>query len=106
MLAAPAAAQEQAPTDADFTIVARDHRFTPDRLEVSQDDLVRITLRSEDRPHSFVIDAYRIVKRAGSGQTISFEFRADQAGAFAFYCNLTSDPGCRDMKGTLVVKGK
>ncbi|HVG84064.1 MAG TPA: hypothetical protein VM820_06075, partial [Vicinamibacterales bacterium] len=70
------------------------------------DDLVRITLRSEDRPHSFVIDAYRIVKRAGSGQTISFEFRADQAGAFAFYCNLTSDPGCRDMKGTLVVKGK
>jgi heme/copper-type cytochrome/quinol oxidase subunit 2 len=106
MLAAPAAAQEQAPNRRDFTIVARDYRFTPDRLEVSQDDLVRITLRSEDRPHSFVIDAYRIVKRAGSGQTISFEFRADQAGAFAFYCNLTSDPGCRDMKGTLVVKGK
>ena len=74
VLAAPAAAQEQAPNRRDFTIVARDYRFTPDRLEVSQDDLVRITLRSEDRPHSFVIDAYRIVKRAGSGQTISFEF--------------------------------
>ena len=53
-----------------------------------------------------MIDAYRIVKRAAGGQTISFEFRADQAGAFAFYCNLTSDPGCRDMKGTLVVKGR
>ena len=99
-------AQEQAPNRRDFLIVAREHRFNPERLEVSQDDLVKITLRSEGQPHSFVIDAYRIVKRAGGGQTISFEFRADQAGTFEFYCNLTSDPGCRDMKGTLVVKAK
>jgi heme/copper-type cytochrome/quinol oxidase subunit 2 len=106
VLTTAAAGQEQAPNRRDFTIVARDYRFTPDRLEVSQDDLVKITLQSDDRPHSFVIDAYRIVKRAGGGQTISFEFRADRAGTFEYYCNLTSDPGCRDMKGTLVVKGK
>jgi cytochrome c oxidase subunit 2 len=99
-------AQEQAPNRRDFLIVARDYRFNPERLEVSQDDLVKITLRSEGRPHSFVIDAYRIVKRVGGGQTISFEFRADQAGTFEFYCNLTGDPGCRDMKGMLVVKTK
>jgi heme/copper-type cytochrome/quinol oxidase subunit 2 len=106
VLTTAASGQEQAPNRRDFTIVARDYRFTPDRLEVSQDDLVKITLQSDDRPHSFVIDAYRIVKRAGGGQTISFEFRADRAGTFEYYCNLTSDPGCRDMKGTLVVKGK
>jgi len=106
LLTAASSGQEQAPNRRDFTIVARDHRFTPERLEVSQDDLVKITLRSEDRPHSFVIDAYRIVKRVGGGQSVSFEFRADQAGTFEFYCNLTSDPGCKDMKGTLVVKGK
>jgi heme/copper-type cytochrome/quinol oxidase subunit 2 len=106
VLTTAAAGQEQAPNRRDFTIVARNYRFTPDRLEVSQDDLVKITLQSDDRPHSFVIDAYRIVKRAGGGQTISFEFRADRAGTFEYYCNLTSDPGCRDMKGTLVVKGK
>ena len=105
-LSVPARTQEQAPNRREFTIVARDHRFAPDRLEVSQDDLVRITLRSEDRPYSFVIDAYRIVKRASAGQTLSFEFRAHQAGTFEYYCNLTSDPGCREMKGTLVVKGR
>ena len=32
--------------------------------------------------------------------SITFEFRADQPGTFTFYCNLTTDPGCKDMKGT------
>jgi hypothetical protein len=93
-------AQDQAPNRREFTIVATDQQFSPARLEVSQDDLVRITLRSEDRAYSFAIDAYRIVKRAGTGQTTSFEFRADQAGSFDYYCNLT---GCT-ARGTLVVK--
>nr|MBA3269458.1 hypothetical protein [Acidobacteriota bacterium] len=61
---------------------------------------------SEDRPTSFAVDAYRIIKRAGADRTIVFEFRADQAGTFSFYCNLTSDALCREMKGTLVVKDK
>lgn len=99
-------AQEQAPNRREFTIIAKDHVFTPNRLEVTQDDLVRITLKSEDRPTSFAIDAYRIVKRAGGGLSTTFEFRADQAGTFTFYCNLTTDEGCNDMKGTLVVKQK
>jgi heme/copper-type cytochrome/quinol oxidase subunit 2 len=99
-------AQEQAPNRREFTIVAKDHAFTPNQLEVSQDDLVKITLKSEDRPSSFAIDAYRIVKRAGGGHTATFEFRADQAGTFTFYCNLTKDPGCAEMKGTLIVKAK
>ena len=99
-------AQEPSQNRREFTIVARDHTFTPNKLEVSQDDLVKITLRSEDRPTSFAIDAYRIVKRAQGGTSITFEFRADQPGTFTFYCNLTTDPGCTDMKGTLVVRGR
>ncbi|MGQ0735790.1 MAG: cupredoxin domain-containing protein [Acidobacteriota bacterium] len=106
VLALGAAAQDQAPNRRDITIVARDHVFAPARIEVAQDDLVRITLISEDRAYSFVIDAYRILKRVGAGQSIAFEMRADQAGTFPYYCNLTSDPGCRDMKGTLVVRPK
>lgn len=102
-LAGALAAQEQAPNRREFTVSARDHRYSPDRLEVSQDDLVTITFRSEDRPYSFVIDALRIVKRASGGQAVTFAFRADQPGTFTYYCNLTSDPDCRDMKGTLVV---
>jgi len=101
-----AGAQEQAPNRREFTITAKDHTFTPNKLEVSQDDLVKITLKSEDRPTSFAIDAYRIVKRAGGGHQTTFEFRADRAGTFTFYCNLTRDAGCKDMKGTLVVKAR
>jgi heme/copper-type cytochrome/quinol oxidase subunit 2 len=103
--AAAVAGQEQAPNRRDFTIVAQGAAYVPDRLEVSQDDLVKITFTSDDRPTSFAIDAYRIVKRAAGGQTITFEFRADQAGTFTFYCNL-SDERCKDMKGTLVVKAR
>ena len=97
-------AQEPSQNRREFTIVAKDHTFTPDKLDVSQDDIVKITLRSEDRPTSFAIDAYRIVKRAPGGTAITFEFRADQPGTFTFYCNLTMDPGCKDMKGTLNVR--
>jgi len=101
-----AATQEPQQNRRDFTIVAKDHVFTPNKLEVSQDDLVKITLTSEDRPASFAIDAYRIVKRVPGNSSITFEFRADQPGTFPFYCNLTKDPDCKDMKGTLNVRPK
>jgi heme/copper-type cytochrome/quinol oxidase subunit 2 len=106
LLAAFASAQEPAQNRREFVIVAKDHVFTPNQLDVSRDDLVKITLRSEDRPASFAIDAYRIVKRVAGNASITFEFRADQAGTFPFYCNLTKDPDCKDMTGTLVVKPK
>ena len=106
LAASIAAAQEPAQNRREFTIIAKDHVFTPDQLEVSQDDLVKITLRSEERPTSFAIDAYRIVKRAAGGTSITFEFRAHQPGTFSFYCNLTTDPGCQKMRGTLTVRAK
>jgi heme/copper-type cytochrome/quinol oxidase subunit 2 len=106
LMVAAVGGQDRAPNRRDVTLIARDHRFIPDRIEVRQDDLVRVTFTSEGRPASFAVDAYRILKRAGADQTIVFEFRADQAGAFTFYCSLTSDPQCRDMTGTLVVAPK
>jgi heme/copper-type cytochrome/quinol oxidase subunit 2 len=98
--------QDRAPNRRDIALVARDHQFIPERIEVRQDDLVRVTFTSEGQPTSFAIDAYRILKRAGADETIVFDFRADQAGTFTFYCSLTSDPQCREMKGTLVVAPK
>ena len=41
---------------------------------------------------------------ANAGQTVTFEFRADQAGTFDFYCNLKQDDRCRNMRGQLVVR--
>jgi nitrous oxide reductase len=76
-------------------------------IRVQKDDLVRITFSVEDIPHSFTIDRYRISKRAEPGKPVSFEFRADQAGEFEIYCNLTIDEQCaQKMKGRLVVEGK
>jgi heme/copper-type cytochrome/quinol oxidase subunit 2 len=100
------AAQEQAPTQREFDVTAKKYAFSPALLEAIQDDLVRITLHSDDIAHSFTVDAYRIAKRVGGGQTVTFEFRADQAGSFPIYCNLRHDEGCREMRGELVVRNR
>jgi heme/copper-type cytochrome/quinol oxidase subunit 2 len=78
--------------------------FAPARIQVQKDDLVKVTFHAKDIAHSFTIDAYRIAKRAAASQTVVFEFRADQAGTFPFYCNLTQDDRCKQMKGEIVVR--
>lgn len=88
----------------EFTITGDQFAFSPTRLEVRKDDLVKITFSAHDIPHSFTIDDYRIAKRAGAGQTVTFEFRADQVGTHRFYCNLTQDARCRRMEGQLIVR--
>ena len=73
---------------------------------MDENDLVRVTMKTEDIPHSFVSDEYRIAKRAAPDRPTTFEFRADQAGTFKFYCNLKIDDGCREMHGELTVRGR
>ena len=94
-------AQEQGRHD--ITLAAKRYAFSQSRIEVAANDVVRITLVAEDIPHSFTIDEYRISKRAAPGRAVTFEFRADKTGTFPFYCNLTIDDGCREMRGALVV---
>lgn len=98
-------AQEE-PARRAVTVTLRKFAFDPPRIEVTQDDLVKVVLRSTDIAHSFTVDAYRIAKRVGGGQTVTFEFRADQPGTFPIYCNIRQDDGCREMKGTLVVRAR
>ena len=88
----------------EFTINGDHFAFSPVRIEVQKDDLVKITFNARDIAHSFTIDQYRIAKRAAAGQSVTFEFRADQPGTFRFYCNLTMDERCRKMEGELVVR--
>jgi heme/copper-type cytochrome/quinol oxidase subunit 2 len=90
-------------TTREFTITGDQFAFKPLRIEVQKDDLVKITFTAKDIPHSFTIDQYRIAKRAAAGQTVVFEFRADQVGTHRFYCNLTTDERCRRMEGELIV---
>ena len=96
-------AQEQAPNRPEFTLVARNFRYSPDRLDVSQGDLVTVTIRSEDIVYSFVIDEYRIVRRVPAGGTTTVEFLTDRPGTFRFYSNLTSDSGHAEMPSGVVL---
>jgi heme/copper-type cytochrome/quinol oxidase subunit 2 len=97
-------AQEQPPTRREFTVRASDFRFAPDKIEVSQDDIVKLTVSSTDTAYSFTIDEYRVSKRVPAGGSVTFEFRADRPGAFPFYSNMTSDARHQKMRGQLVVR--
>lgn len=99
----PAGEPQQAPERRTIEVHARRYTFDPSRIEVRENDVVRIVLTAEDIPHSFTIDEYRIAKRAAPGHPVVFEFRADQVGTFTFYCNLTADEGCKKMRGEFVV---
>src|SRR5688572_15409198 len=98
------AAQDQAPNRREFAISARDYRFSPDRLEVMQDDLIKLTVESADVAYSFTIDEYRLSRRIPAGGKTIIEFRADQAGTFDFYSNMTSDARHQKMRGQLSVR--
>lgn len=99
-------AQDQAPNRREFSISASDYRFSPDRLEVMQDDLVKLTVESADVAYSFTIDEYRLSRRIPAGGKAVIEFRADQPGTFEFYSNMTSDARHSKMRGQLTVRRK
>lgn len=93
-----------APQVREINVRADKFAFSPDRIEVQKDEIVKVTFTAVDLAHSFTIDGYRISKRAAAGQTVTFEFRADRPGPFPFYCNLSADERCRQMHGELSVK--
>jgi heme/copper-type cytochrome/quinol oxidase subunit 2 len=98
------AEQDQAPNRREFTITARDYRFSPDRIEVGQDDLVKLVVQSQDVAYSLTINQYRVSRRVPAGGSTVVEFRADQVGTFEFYSDMKNDARHGEMKGQLVVR--
>jgi cytochrome c oxidase subunit II len=98
------ATQDQAPTRREFTVTARDYSFSPNRVEVQQDDLIKLTVQSADNAYGFTIDDYRVSKRVPAGGSTVIEFRADRPGTFAFYSNLSNDSRHAQMRGQLIVR--
>lgn len=97
---------QETPNRREFTVTIRDYRFSPARVEVSQDDLVKLTVRSEDVAYSMTIDEYRVAKRVPPGGAVTFELRTDRAGTFPFYSNLTNDARHTGARGELVVRSR
>ena len=96
-------AKASTPQVREITVRGDGHSFSPATIEVQKDEIVKVTFTAVDMPHSFTIDEYRISKRAAQGQTVTFEFRADKGGG-DFYCNLSQDSRCKNMRGKFVVK--
>ena len=71
---------------------------------MGRDDLLRLTVKSEDVAYGFTIDEYRVSKRVPAGGSVVLELRADREGTFAFYSNMTSDSRHSQMRGELIVR--
>jgi heme/copper-type cytochrome/quinol oxidase subunit 2 len=95
--------QAQEDNRREVSVAARHNGFNPARVEVHENDLIKVTFTAEDAPHSFTIDEYRIAKRARPGHPAVFEFRADRAGKFPYYCTLSAPTGTHDIRGELIV---
>ena len=89
-------AQEQAPERHDLTITAKDFRFSPSRIEVGRDDLVRLTVKSEDVAYGFTIDEYRLPAPASTRGTRRSGCR--QAAASSSSCAQTAKAASRSTR--------
>ncbi len=89
----------------EFVVVAEKFAFTPERIEVTQGERVRVTVRSADTTHGWAIEAFDVdvlARKGGRPETV--EFVADRAGTFEITCSEYCGRGHKRMKGVFVVK--
>jgi cytochrome c oxidase subunit II len=89
---------------ASIEVVAKRFSYTPDRIEVTRGDHVRLTIRSADGTHGLAIKKLKLeVQVPRGGAPVVLEFDADQAGQFPITCSEYCGKGHSDMKAVLVV---
>lgn len=85
-------------------VLASRFKFEPATITVAQGDSIRLRLHSTDRTHGIAIKAFRVKALIPkTGETVTVEFVADQAGTFDFTCSEYCGTGHAGMKGRLVV---
>ncbi len=84
--------------------------FKPERIEVNEGDHViwRITNveRTKDATHGFALPAFNVCLSIEPGECTVFEFDADRAGTYPFYCSEFCSALHLEMMGYLLVKPK
>jgi nitrous-oxide reductase len=82
--------------------------FNPDTLRVRQGDRVILHItnveQSRDATHGFAISNYNIQASLEPGETATFDFVADKAGVFNFYCTEFCSALHLEMGGWLLVE--
>ena len=92
-----------------YASLMRSH-FTPDQIEVTVGDTVRLHLTNievaENAAHSFSVPAYNISVGLEPGETGSVEFTVDRVGCFPVYCAEFCSALHMEMYGWLLVAPK
>lgn len=87
----------------EITVTSSGMTFNPKTLTVKKGDRVRITFTNGGGTHDLRVDGYNVgTKVISGGASETFEFVADQAGSFEYYCSVGSHRAM-GMKGTLTV---
>lgn len=98
-LLAPAGAAMAA--DSDYTLTIKDHRFTPETLEVPAGERIRLTVENADATtEEFESHALHVEKIVLGGKSITVTVGPLDAGTYAFVGEFHEDTA----KGTLVAK--
>jgi heme/copper-type cytochrome/quinol oxidase subunit 2 len=93
-----------APKAVVIEVVAKRFSFTPDRIEVTRGDHVKLSIRSADGTHGLAIKKLRLDTQVPrGGDPVVLEFDANQAGQFPITCSEYCGKGHQEMKAVLVV---
>ena len=88
----------------EFKVVAKNYAFIPAEIKVKQNDIVKITITSEDGAHGLAIKEYGINLTVKKGEVKKVEFLASKKGIFTFRCSVYCGPGHSGMTGKLIVE--
>jgi cytochrome c oxidase subunit 2 len=89
----------------EIEMTAKKYEFSPSRINVPFNTLVRIHLTALDREHGFEITSYPgSCVSVKPGNTISIEFYTDKKGEFEFSCCKFCGLGHGKMKGKIIVE--
>jgi len=90
-------------------IEARQFFWAPDLIIVNKGEKVRLIISSEDVPHGFEIEGYKIPgydidTTIEMGKPITIEFTADKTGVWEFICTIFCGDTHGEMKGIFVIR--
>jgi nitrous-oxide reductase len=95
-------------SDVEIWMSATRSHFTPDILRLNQGDHVKLHItnveQTRDATHGFAIADYNIEASLEPGEVGDFEFTADKAGAFNFYCTEFCSALHLEMAGWMLVQ--
>ncbi len=95
-------------TEVEAWMSATRSHFTPDILRLKKGDHVKLHItnveQTRDATHGFAISEYNIQASLEPGETANFDFVADKAGSYNFYCTEFCSALHLEMAGWLLVE--